>query len=241
MMNLDFSFVDMALLHGFVWKGLRFSVMLTLVATLGGLALGTLLIPWDYLPALDPAYTWLAEALVSLGLVLTGAALAVTVYSGIMYIVDGMRISKELDAQADGADQAPGEGEGASDEDGGPSEQDEDGQGRNGGGGGSHEGSFRKVGRSGSGPGPDHLVVVSVASFHAEDHERRAPPRAPSRTPSEPSSAPATGTRLRVRRAVTRRSSGSAEAAVPPSAFPTPSDSATKETCTDRPDAAARA
>lgn len=90
------------------------------------LALGTLLIPWDYLPALDPAYTWLAEALVSLGLVLTGAALAVTVYSGIMYIVDGMRISKELDAQADGADQAPGEGKGASDEDGGPSEQDED-------------------------------------------------------------------------------------------------------------------
>ena len=78
------------------------------------LALGTLLIPWDYLP------------LVSLGLVLTGAALAVTVYSGIMYIVDGMRISKELDAQADGADQAPGEEEGASDEDGGPSEQDED-------------------------------------------------------------------------------------------------------------------
>ena len=59
--------------------------------------------------------------------VVTGAALAVTVYSGIMYIVDGMRISKELDAQADGADQAPGEGEGASDEDGGPSEQDEDG------------------------------------------------------------------------------------------------------------------
>ena len=43
MMNLDFSFVDMALLQGFVWKGLRFSVMLTLVATLGGLALGTLL------------------------------------------------------------------------------------------------------------------------------------------------------------------------------------------------------
>ena len=43
MMNLDFSFVDMALLQGFVWKGLRFSMMLTLVATLGGLALGTLL------------------------------------------------------------------------------------------------------------------------------------------------------------------------------------------------------
>ena len=34
---------DMALLQGFVWKGLHFSVMLTLVATLGGLALGTLL------------------------------------------------------------------------------------------------------------------------------------------------------------------------------------------------------
>ena len=91
------------------------------------LALGTLLIPWDYLPALDPAYTWVAEALISLGLVLTGAALAVTVYSGIMYIVDGMRISKELDSQAAGSDEAPGEGEGARDEGDGPSPQDEDG------------------------------------------------------------------------------------------------------------------
>ena len=91
------------------------------------LALGTLLIPWDYLPVLDPAYTWLAEALISLGLVLTGAALAVTVYSGIMYVVDGIRISKELDAQADGADPAHGDGEGACDEGDGPSEQDEGG------------------------------------------------------------------------------------------------------------------
>ncbi len=43
MMNTDFSFVNMALFHDFIWQGLRFSVILTLTATLGGLLLGTVL------------------------------------------------------------------------------------------------------------------------------------------------------------------------------------------------------
>ena len=42
-MNLDFSFLSWELLSGFVLKGLLFSVQLTVVAMLGGIALGTLL------------------------------------------------------------------------------------------------------------------------------------------------------------------------------------------------------
>jgi glutamate/aspartate transport system permease protein len=41
--GLDFSVYDAALLRGFVWSGLVFSVQLTLVAMAGGLVLGTLL------------------------------------------------------------------------------------------------------------------------------------------------------------------------------------------------------
>ena len=43
MMNLDWSFYNWALIQDFVLKGLGFSVMLTVVATLGGICFGTLL------------------------------------------------------------------------------------------------------------------------------------------------------------------------------------------------------
>ncbi len=43
MMNLDWSFYNWALIHDFVLKGLGFSLMLTVVATLGGVCFGTLL------------------------------------------------------------------------------------------------------------------------------------------------------------------------------------------------------
>ena len=43
MMNLDWSFYNWALIQDFVLKGLGFSLMLTLVATLGGVFFGTLL------------------------------------------------------------------------------------------------------------------------------------------------------------------------------------------------------
>jgi len=43
MMNLDWSFYNWALIQDFVLKGLGFSVMLTVVATLGGIFFGTLL------------------------------------------------------------------------------------------------------------------------------------------------------------------------------------------------------
>ena len=42
-MNLDWSFYNWALIQNFVLKGLGFSVMLTVVATLGGIFFGTLL------------------------------------------------------------------------------------------------------------------------------------------------------------------------------------------------------
>lgn len=57
-MNLDFSFLDWAVLHSFVLKGLIFSAQLTVVAMLGGIALGTVLAlmrlsgkPWLVMPA----------------------------------------------------------------------------------------------------------------------------------------------------------------------------------------------
>jgi glutamate/aspartate transport system permease protein len=43
MLNLDFSFLSWDVLVGFVAKGLLFSVQLTLVAMIGGIALGTVL------------------------------------------------------------------------------------------------------------------------------------------------------------------------------------------------------
>ncbi|MEP6502586.1 MAG: amino acid ABC transporter permease [Betaproteobacteria bacterium] len=42
-MNLDFSWVDAHLVTGFLLKGIGFSIELTLVAMLGGIAIGTLL------------------------------------------------------------------------------------------------------------------------------------------------------------------------------------------------------
>jgi glutamate/aspartate transport system permease protein len=42
-MNLDFSFLNWEVIHGFILKGFVFSVQLTLVAMIGGIALGTVL------------------------------------------------------------------------------------------------------------------------------------------------------------------------------------------------------
>ncbi len=57
-MTLDFSFLDWHLISSFILKGLGFSFQLTLIAMLGGIALGTLLAllrlsgkPWLVLPA----------------------------------------------------------------------------------------------------------------------------------------------------------------------------------------------
>jgi glutamate/aspartate transport system permease protein len=41
--SLDYGFVNWALVQSYIWKGLLFSVQLTLIAMIGGIALGTLL------------------------------------------------------------------------------------------------------------------------------------------------------------------------------------------------------
>jgi glutamate/aspartate transport system permease protein len=57
-MNLDFSFLSWAVVSSFILKGLFFSVQLTLIAMVGGIALGTLIAlmrlsgkPWLVTPA----------------------------------------------------------------------------------------------------------------------------------------------------------------------------------------------
>ncbi|MEO7008520.1 MAG: amino acid ABC transporter permease [Caldimonas sp.] len=57
-MNLDFSFLTWAVLSSFILKGLIFSIQLTVIAMLGGIALGTLIAlmrlsgkPWLVTPA----------------------------------------------------------------------------------------------------------------------------------------------------------------------------------------------
>ena len=42
-LNLDFGFINWALIQSFILKGFLFSVQLTLVAMIGGIALGTIL------------------------------------------------------------------------------------------------------------------------------------------------------------------------------------------------------
>jgi glutamate/aspartate transport system permease protein len=57
-MNLDFTFINWGLINSFIVKGLIFSVQLTLIAMIGGIALGTVLAlmrlsgkPWLVMPA----------------------------------------------------------------------------------------------------------------------------------------------------------------------------------------------
>ena len=58
MLNLDFGFLNWAVIQSFILKGLFFSVQLTIVAMIGGIVLGTLLAlmrlsgkPWLVMPA----------------------------------------------------------------------------------------------------------------------------------------------------------------------------------------------
>ena len=58
MTGLDFSFLSWGVVSSFIWKGLLFSVQLTIIAMIGGIVLGTLLAlmrlsenPWLVIPA----------------------------------------------------------------------------------------------------------------------------------------------------------------------------------------------
>ena len=57
-------------------------------------ALGTLLIPWAHFTALNEANEWWVVLLIRLGQVFAGVALALTLYSGFMYVIDGVRLMR---------------------------------------------------------------------------------------------------------------------------------------------------
>lgn len=64
-------------------------------------ALGTLLIPWAHFTAMSEANEGWVVLLIRLGQIFAGVALALTLYSGFMYVVEGVRLMRGA-----GADEA---------------------------------------------------------------------------------------------------------------------------------------
>ena len=57
-------------------------------------ALGMLLVPWAYFTAMNEANEWWVVILIRLGQIFAGVALALTLYSGVMYVIDGVRLMR---------------------------------------------------------------------------------------------------------------------------------------------------
>ena len=57
-------------------------------------ALGVLLIPWTHFKVLSDANEWWVVLVIQLGMALAGVALALTLYSGVMYVIDGVRLMR---------------------------------------------------------------------------------------------------------------------------------------------------
>ena len=57
-------------------------------------ALGTLLIPWAHFTAMNEANEGWVILLIRLGQIFAGVALALTLYSGVMYVIDGVRLMR---------------------------------------------------------------------------------------------------------------------------------------------------
>ena len=57
-------------------------------------ALGTLLIPWAHFTAINEANEGWVVLLIRLGQIFAGVALALTLYSGFMYVIDGVRLMR---------------------------------------------------------------------------------------------------------------------------------------------------
>ncbi len=57
-------------------------------------ALGTLLIPWAHFTAMNEANEGWVVLLIRLGQIFAGVALALTLYSGVMYVIDGVRLMR---------------------------------------------------------------------------------------------------------------------------------------------------
>ena len=69
-------------------------------------ALGTLLIPWAHFTALNEANEWWVVLLIRLGQIFAGVALVLTLYSGVMYVIDGVRLMRGV--KSDEAAAEPG-------------------------------------------------------------------------------------------------------------------------------------
>lgn len=71
-------------------------------------ALGTLLIPWAHFTAMSEANEGWVVLLIRLGQIFAGVALALTLYSGLMYVVEGVRLMRVAgaDEAVAGADEA---------------------------------------------------------------------------------------------------------------------------------------
>ena len=61
-------------------------------------ALGTLLIPWAHFTAINEANEGWVVLLIRLGQIFAGVALALTLYSGFMYVIDGVRLMRGASA-----------------------------------------------------------------------------------------------------------------------------------------------
>ena len=57
-------------------------------------ALGTLLIPWAHFKHINDGNEWWVVLLIRLGQIFAGVALALTLYSGFMYVIDGVRLMR---------------------------------------------------------------------------------------------------------------------------------------------------
>lgn len=57
-------------------------------------ALGMLLIPWAHFTAMDEAHEGWVVIMIRLGQIFAGVALALTLYSGVMYVIDGVRLMR---------------------------------------------------------------------------------------------------------------------------------------------------
>lgn len=64
-------------------------------------ALGTLLIPWAHFKYINDGNEWWVVLLIRLGQIFAGVALALTLYSGVMYVIEGVRLMRG--AVGDGA------------------------------------------------------------------------------------------------------------------------------------------
>ena len=74
-------------------------------------ALGMLLIPWAHFTAMNEANEWWVVMMIRFGWALAGVALALTLYSGIVYVIEGVRLMRATSASSGDDDSGDDEGE----------------------------------------------------------------------------------------------------------------------------------